>query len=222
MNIVDYIIIGLLLIFAIVGYITGIAKIVLRFAATVGAAVLSRIAASPVSELIYSKCISPSVVDKINEVIPSGSVSWGSAFFDILKSVLPDKVYSIAAFLNLIPDGEYAGETFTAAQIEADYIKPIITKVLVIITCIVLFIVLSIILMLIANALNKVFFEDKKGVIGGLNRLGGALFGAIRGAIVAVVLCLVLNLIAPLISAPSFASLVGGSVICGFVSGIFK
>lgn len=222
MNIIDYVSFGILALFLVFGIKNGIAKVLLRFGATLLSAVAARIGAQYASSYIYDSFLHEKINGKLLEIFPAGSIGGSlSSLIESLKSALPEKVYEIADFLHLLPEKGKFDTLYTVAELEQTYVQPIITKVLLIITTLALFFILSVILMLVVNALNKHFFEDKHGVISTLNRVAGGMFGIVRGAIPVAALCAVLNLIAPIVKSEAFGSLVENSMLCGFIASIF-
>ncbi len=222
MNIIDYVSFGILVLFLVFGIKNGLAKVLLRFGATLLSAVAARIGAQYVSSYLYESFVHEKINAKLLEIFPAGGIGGSlSSLIESLKNALPGKVYEIADFLHLLPEKGKFDALYTVGELEQNYIQPIITKVLLIITTVALFFILSTILILVVNALNKHFFEEKHGVVSTLNRVAGGVFGIVRGAIPVAAGCAVLNLIAPIIKNEAFCTLVENSMLCGFIASIF-
>ncbi len=222
MNWIDLGCIVILLLFALLGIKNGLAKSLLRFAGNIIAAVLAKIASAPVASYLYETFLKTRIQDKLNETFHLEDIS--ASIDEIIAAIresIPEGAYEIAENWGLLPKiKNSAGKILSAADIEQDYIRPIITKVLVIITIIALFIILSVILMLVANMIYKRCFEDKKGVLNKANRIFGGVFGLIRGLIPVGVCCLILCVVAPLATGSNLADLVENSFVCNIVSGL--
>ena len=224
LNLIDYICIAVLLLFVIVAAVKGFAKIVMHFLAYVGAFLGARLASVPVSAFIYENYIQKSVLDKLSEWIPSGSVGASiDAVLSAIQASLSEQAYNIASFLHLLPEeGVFGDSLLTVESIEQSYVQPIVTKVLLIITTIVLFTVFMIILNIIVNMLDKHMFKKKKGAVNTANRILGGLIGVVQGAIPVGAGCMLLNVVAPLIDNAGFAGLVSNSLFCSTIADIFR
>ena len=219
MNVIDIACIILALLFLIVGFRKGLASVLLRLFAGLIAVFAARAASAPLSGIIYSNYIHASVAAKLNEIFPFGSVE--GSLISSAKEAIPASAYKIAAFFELFTDQIIDPEKIhTVDQLETLYVQPILTKVIVIITSVVIFLLLSFILIMIANAINKHFFENRQGAISVLNKVLGGLLGLVRGIIPIAAGCMILNLIASLSGESAFASLVQNSAVCSYIAGI--
>ena len=220
MNVIDIACIVLALVFLFIGLKKGLAKVLLRLFAGMVAVFGSRAAATPIAGTIYTKYVHAAVASKLTEIFPAGSVE--GTVISSAKEAIPASVYKIAEFFGLFAEQVVDPEKMhTVQQIEAAYVQPIFTKVIVIITSVVLFLLLSVILIMIANAINKHFFENRQGVISKLNKILGGLLGLIRGVIPITAGCMILNLIASQSGGSAFATLVQNSAACSYIAGIF-
>ncbi|MBQ7638354.1 MAG: CvpA family protein [Clostridia bacterium] len=225
MNTIDFICLGIIIIFTIIGASKGIISFVLRLVITLISAVGARLAAVPLTDMLYGAVIKDKVTVQLFKLLPSGSVSGGvNALINTITEALPSAAVKIANALHLLPEsGEVIGsEVLSVSQIEADYIRPIVTKVLIIITTLTVFVIASVILNMLAKTISKKFFEKKDGAVNTANRIAGGLFGVVRGAIPAGCLCALLLLVAPLISNEKLTFLVEGSYFCGLISQLFN
>ena len=223
MNIIDITCIVLVLLFLFFGFRRGFAKVLLRFIANLLSVFIARIAALPAASYIYTAFVHDPVQTKMIELFPNGSVEGNiAAIVDSVKASVPDSAYKIADFFQMFTDELLDPEkVHTVAELESAYVQPILTKVIVIITTVGLFLILSVILGLIANMINKRFFENKDGTLGTVNRVLGGIFGLARGIIPIAVGCMILNVLASLSEQSAFSALVQDSVVCGFIAGQF-
>ena len=221
MNVLDFVFIGLLVLFGIAGYRRGMAKVLMRLGATAISLIVARIAAVPLSEYIYNIRIHGIVAEKLNAWLPEGSVGGSlEALVESILNALPEGTEQIVDYLHLLPV-ESGESLYTVAQIENDYVQPIITKVVVLITTVVLFTLFSFILMMIVNAIDNHYFKENHNVIGTINRIGGAVIGFVRGVIPVGIIAVAMNLIAPLLSDQGFTDLVSGSYFCSLLTNLF-
>lgn len=223
MNVIDIVCLALILVIAIIGAKKGIFIVFVQFLALAVSGVAARSASGPVSDYIYTQYVQFRVTERLNGLLPAGSVSGGiqRVIESVVKS-LPENVYKVADFLHLIPSAsESTSEILSVAQIESQYVAPILTKVLSFITMAVIFIVLSVILRLIVHAIDKALFK-KENAISTANKVGGFILGVIKGVIPVVFICVILNLIAPVINNDVLIELVSGSYLCNFIAGILN
>lgn len=222
MTIIDFVCIGVMILFLIAGFIKGFAKTILHLLAYVAAGFAAKFASVPVSDLIYEKAVHEPVHSKLMEMFPSGSI--GGSVGEVLKAIqnsMSESAYKIATFLHLLPDeSKLENSIYTVDKIEETFLQPIITKVLLIVTTIALFVVLMIILSMIVKLIDKLIFKKKKGVVNSVNRFFGGVLGLVQGAIPVLAACMLMNLIAPIIGIAPFSDMVSRSLLCSFVAGI--
>ena len=224
MTVVDYVCIGILWLFLIAAAVKGFAKIIMRFFAFAAAAVGARFAAAPLVDFLYGRFRQATVLQKLNDLIPSGSIGASlDAILDTIRGTLSEPAYNIASFLHLLPEqGAFGDSLLSVETIEANYVQPIVTKVLVIITTVVLFTVFMIILNIAVNLIDKGLFKKKKGAVNAANRILGGIVGLAQGAIPVGVGCLLLNVIAPLTENAVFADMVGNTLFSSTIADIFR
>lgn len=224
MNILDIIAIGLLLIITIISAKKGFMMSLFNIVGYVISAVLSKTMSMPVSAYVYTNYFSDSVLGKLNELIPSGSVQ--GEISEVINNVvasLPEYVQSMISQFELsellVPAETGA---LTVEMIEQTYIAPIMLKIISVVAVVVLFIVISFILRIVFSLINKFFVSKKHNIIRKTNMLLGAILGVVKGAVVSCVLCAVLNVAAPIINNPTVYDFVNGSAICNFVADLLK
>ena len=224
MNAVDILCALIILIVGILGAKRGFFKVFVQFLSIAVAALLAKASAGFVSEKLYELLLQQKVADKLNDLLPGGSVSGGIS--TLVKSIgesLPTGVKKISDSLGLLSGltkGLESREILTVSQIESEYAAPIITKVLTIVTSVLLFVVFALVLRMAANAIDKALFK-KHGVVGTFNRICGFAFGALKGAVPVIFLCLILLVLAPVLEKPLLTAQVDGSFFCNWISNIF-
>lgn len=220
LNIIDIIVAVILLVSAFFAAKKGLFKVLTNCAAYVIAVFVSRMAATPLANFIYSSFCHDKISGYLTGIIPSGqTVSL------TLADILPEKVNKITEFLGLFTDGNALASLNSALSvenIENKFVMPIVSKIIMIVTTVVLFIVLSLILRIVSNWINSVMFKGKNNPAAVLNRGLGFVFGLVRAALPAAIVCEALNLIAPLLSSTTLSELVSGSYVCGFIGGLIK
>lgn len=224
MNILDIIAIGLLLIITFISAKKGFMMSLFNIIGYVISAVLSKTMSMPVSTYVYTNYFSESVLGKLNELIPSGSVQ--GEISEVINNVvasLPEYVQSMISQFELsellVPAETGA---LTVEMIEQTYIAPIMLKIISVVAVVVLFIVISFILRIVFSLINKFFVSKKHNIIRKTNMLLGAILGVVKGVVVSGVLCAVLNVAAPIINNPAVYDFVNGSAICNFVADLLK
>lgn len=223
-NIIDIICIVFVLIFAVYGYSKGIMKFVFHLGVTVVSAFVSRLAAAPLTSFIYNSILQDKITVQLYKFLPSGSVSGGiNSVINTLTEALPESAIRIAESFHLLPENGAAisNNILSVGQIETDYVRPIVTKVVLIITTLAIFIALMVILSVVANLINKKFFKEKHGAVSTANRILGCAFSIVRGAVPIAFICAALILIAPLTGNESLISVVEGSYVCSIIANLF-
>lgn len=224
-NIIDIIAVALIVLITVSSAKKGFMKTLLTLAAFIAAFVGARIAAAPVSEFIYSDYISPLVLEKLNELLPNGSVAGEiDAVIEGILAQFPAALVDIARTYNLLPDFSALSTgtaDLTVASIEELYVAPVLTEIAAIITTLVLFVVLSAILRLVVAMINRFFVSDKHKFVKRTNMLLGAVLGFVKSLIPVAVLGAVLNLIAPAIGNEQLISFVNTSYLCEIVANLF-
>ncbi len=224
-NIIDIIAVALIVLITVSSAKKGFMKTLLTLAAFIAAFVGARIAAAPVSEFIYSDYISSLVLEKLNELLPNGSVAGEiDAVIEGILAQFPAALVDIARTYNLLPDFSALSTgtaDLTVASIEELYVAPVLTEIAAIITTLVLFVVLSAILRLVVAMINRFFVSDKHKFVKRTNMLLGAVLGFVKSLIPVAVLGAVLNLIAPAIGNEQLISFVNTSYLCEIVANLF-
>ena len=104
-NIIDIIAVALVILITVIGAKKGFMKTLLTLGSVFAAFVGARIAAVPVAEFIYSDYISTFVLEKLNELLPNGSVAGEiDAVIEGLLAQFPAALVDIARTYNLLHD----------------------------------------------------------------------------------------------------------------------
>lgn len=224
MNALDIVLIVLVALITLVAAKKGLLWSLMNFAVVILSGTLARLTARPASVLFYRQFLHQKISAELLRILPSGSVSGQIGDrIDAILSELPMPIVSIAKRYGLYPDFSGGTQVLTVEGIEQDYIMPIVTGVLTIIATVLLFIIFFAILKIIAGAINRSLTDTQKHkFIGTTNTVLGAALGAVKGVMLVAIACVVLNLFSSAFSGSSLASQVQGSVLCGFIAGLFQ
>ncbi len=223
MNLIDGIFLGVLVLVMFLSARKGLLYVLLQYAATVCAALLSKGLSIPVSGFIYSRYIQDKVLYSLTEILPHGSAQGEiQSIADSVMGSLPDYIRDLAEQFHVM-DAFHAGSAdpngqLSIAQIESDYIAPVVSKTLSVICLIVLFFILLIGLKILVYFLNKALTSKKDGVLSTANKLLGALLGAARGALVVLAAAVILSFTASFLDEGSFKDMVTNSYVCNYLS----
>ena len=194
----DIILIGIIILFIVIGSFKGLARMVFGLAATFVSWLLASWIAAPAAGWLYNALIEASVKSSVAEAVQklitgaANSVSeviaqlpvWLKGAMDLTGEQLP----SAGAELG----NELAG---TAADTVNTAVRPVIVGFITIILTVVLFFLIRLILRkLLMKPILGLF---KLPVISTLNRILGAVLGAVEGLVVVCILAYLLRLLLP-------------------------
>ena len=199
----------------------GFVWVIMRLAALILSWAAARALAPTVSEAIYTRVVYPRLMPELRTLFSDGFNGTLDELSDALLEVLPEGVGEIAESFGLLPvRGDALKTVLSPEYIEREFVEPIITKLVLIITTLILFLMISSILKLIIHFINKKFFEEKHGVISNINRVFGGVFGLLRGVVTLTVFVQASLLIAPLFGEPAVTYAVTDAWITGVFSSI--
>ncbi len=227
MNILDLVLILVIAVIAIFSAKKGFLLTLLNIATYIVAGILSKIFASPVSSFIYDSFFSSTIISKLYEIMPSGSVQGelNTIVSNVIAS-LPEYVQSLASnfgIADIVSSGtDAATASLTVEMLEATYIAPIVIKVLTIVVSVLLFVLFALLLRVVSSFINKVLTKKKHKLIRGTNMFLGAAFGVVKGTAISAIAAAVLNIAAPLVNNGSLSVFVNESAICNIVAEILK
>lgn len=203
MVLMDYIIIGIVLISLLIGFKKGFFKQLMGFAAILLAVLGARLLTPVTADFVATTAVNQTIDDKI--------VTWLEAKDGIFTTAIssdptPEQLeqamgetglpgFIVNAIVKHFDIEVPAGETKTFAQL----LSPEITRVIVVaITFIILIIVLWLVFFILAKILNKVF---SFGVLGIINRILGGGMGLVKSVITVSLILLGLSVVAGLVPA---------------------
>lgn len=223
---IDLILLGIILVFVIVGICRGFLITLLHLGATVVAYIGARVASQPVADFVYSNFLLSGINKKLLEVFPSGSIEGEfQTWIDSVIAQLPSGISSIAETFGFYPDVSAMfskDTTYTVEMIEEQYIRPIVAGAVAILAMIVLFAIFTVILRIICKFIDKRLTDkDNHRFVNSINKLLGGLFGLLKGIIPAGIGACAINLVAPMINNDTFTTAVAESKICEFASNLF-
>lgn len=229
MNIVDFLLVILIAVVAVISAKKGFLMSLFNIIAYIAAGFLAKIFSSPVASYVYSAYLSDKVLSKLNELMPSGSMEGE------LQSIIEGVFDSLPGFLGTLVDHldivdevllgldlTGSGQTLTVAVIEADYLAPMILKVISAIAVVVLFILFSVVLRMVLSLINKGLTSKKHKLFRRTNAFLGAALGVVKGIIPAGLICAVLNIAVPALGNEKLLEFVSGSYFCGLIADILK
>ena len=226
MNIVDIALIVVIAVIAIISAKKGFLMTIFNIAAYAIAGVASKLFSSPVGAYVYENFFSAKILNKLEELMPSGSVE-GEVSTVVTNAVesLPEYIqaliyrFDVVSFMN-----EQAPQTeaLTVDVLESMYLAPAVTNVLSIVSSVVLFALFLFVSRLIFGLINKSLTDKKHKVVKGTNTFFGAAFGVVKGTAIAALFAAVFNIAAPGVNNESLTELVNGSIICNMVAEILK
>lgn len=227
MNYIDLALIAVVLVFAIIGIYRGFLLSMLHFGSSIVAGIAAKILSVPASSLIYDNFFKKPISGQLLKLMPSGSVQGElQSVIDKAFSGLPDIVSNATSQFGLYPDAAQIASgtgTYTVEYIENDILRPIISNIIAMIVVIILFIVFVFILRLVCYFINRLLTNKKKHkIINRTNKLLGGLFGLLKGIIPAGLAAVAINLIASYSDNASFLAYASQSVVCNFVSDLFR
>lgn len=226
MNYLDIILLAVLVLCTYLSARRGLFHVLSQYLASIAAFILARLLCTPAARLIYSNYFAGQVQLKLNELLPSGSVSGQmDSLTDTVVQSLPDVVQKIVTqfrLTELLHTGATQAETLTVSEIETLYVAPIVIKAFSIVTMFVIFVLLALILKTAIYYLNKALFGEKDSKFQGINKFLGALLGVARGVLFMFVFAFLLNIAASFLPENEFHTTVASSYICNYVSTILS
>lgn len=225
--IIDIVIVGIILLFVLVGIKRGFIKEIVSLVGVIIAAVLAVTLSGAGSTFIYDSFIDGKVQDTVSNSIVSAV---GNDAGEILENI-PQKFITAGEGLGinveeLVNDnmGETVEQTASsvASTVSVKIVRPIISGIIRVVLFILIFIIAKILIGWLGRVLNII---AKLPVIGGANTLLGGVVGFIRGIIFALILCFVVIIIVDVKPTGLFgitSETVENSVIFDFLAGILR
>lgn len=222
MNLIDIAVIVFIFAVTLISAKKGFIKAIFNLSAYALAGVVSKIFVNPVTSYVYDSFLRVKVIDVLENMLPSGSVSGEiNTVVESALSSLPSFVTSLASHFGITASSvtsEISNETLSIEFIESEYLAPVVSAVVSVIVLILLFILFAIVFRIIFSFVDKALNSDKHKVIRSSNRILGAILGFIKSLIPAGVICAVLNIASPVISNESFSVMVTESFFCKLIA----
>lgn len=185
----------IIVVFAIVGFKTGAAKVIARLLALVCAFVLSLFLSHFLAELVYNTFIRQAVMDNITKVINDSALASASDKATALLEGLPELLSNSLVYFGI--DNARIASLFdvkAAEKIQSLIMTPVV-GVISIILFIILFIILLFLLKKVFSFVAKVF---RLPVIRVIDSAVGLVFGLLEGGFAVYILAFLLRLAIPL------------------------
>jgi uncharacterized membrane protein required for colicin V production len=227
MNIIDFIVLGLIAIIAVASAKKGFLMSLFNVVAYVISGFFSKLFCNPVTEYVYEYYMQEKVLMKLNELLPSGSVDGEiSTVIDNTLNSLPVFFTGMAEVFGIYDvSGSAAINTeaaLTVEVIESDYIGPIVLNIISVVVLVLLFVFFSMLFRFILSFVNRTLTKKKHKLIRGTNMFLGAAIGVIKGIIPAGILCALVNIAAPVLNNELLYQYASDSYFCNLVADLLK
>lgn len=194
--VIDLIIVGIVLLFAVISAKKGFVKTVVEMVGFVAAIVIALTVSAPIAEFTYDKVIEPPILASISQEATdnvSGIVNdiW-EKMPEFIITKAEEKGHTQERVTESINAGMSSGAQTAVKATSQNVFKPIATSLLGLVFSAIIAIVLILLVKPIAKIVNGIFSFS---IIGKANRALGAVVGILKGAVFAVVFCLLINLI---------------------------
>ena len=201
--ILDFIIIAVVAIAAVIGYRRGLAKTVFAFAGTLLAMVAAYLTARYLANFIYKSFIISAVSESVQSSFSQTVTSADSVASDALES-LPAFFSGILGFfgVNGVSLGSAIDVKSTAEGVTGamnSVLAPVLISVMTVAFIILLFIIFKLLIRLLSKVILKIF---ELPVIRVVNRILGGVFGLCEGLLLIYAAILIIRIIFPYIDAP--------------------
>lgn len=177
----------------------------------------------PVAELAYDSLVRPSVTEAVQKSIESGGNSAqaaADAVFDSMPAFLEKAAGNIGITRQSTEEQCSAvisqGAASAADAVAAHAVEPVIMSIFKFLAMLIMLVLLMCIVRAVSRMLNAVI--SKTPLIGGANRVLGAVLGALKGGIIALLAAALLVIILPLTE--NGGTLIDSSYVLGFVSSL--
>ena len=205
-----------LLIFLVAGCVRGFLRITLATFSLLITLVLAGALAGPLSNFVETgTAIGPRIQDRIREYVSDQLDGLADTVDDAEDSLISSLPLPASVKQDLIDHNTVAGYLDKGAGSFADYIAVSLTHMVVWLLCyvllsIVIFLIIRLIMRL-SNLLNRV------PVLGGVNRLAGAIIGLAEGVLILWVICLIIMMMAGSQFGISCEKVIKDSVFLNFI-----
>lgn len=194
----DFIMILIVLVFAVVGYVRGAIRSVLSFVGGIVSFIIAIFAGNHLSPYIYDMFFKQSINNKVAESVDSALQNGAGSIGENVTNALPDFLKGFVDSSDIINSlnsvtGETSQEiTNAAAEAVQQAVSPIIISIISLCVTIIAFILLKIIIGIICHLADVV---NKIPVIGTANRITGGVIGLVYGILVVMIIIFIANAI---------------------------
>lgn len=196
----DIIVIAILAICAFSSAKRGFVRTIIEFVGFLLAIYISFTVSGSVAESVYEKNIEPKIVNSVTEKVSATSLNTVDDTVNTIWSGLPAIVKNSATFFGV--ESDTIADTVNQRLSDTNDIKniaettaekavePIVVPLIKSIVGTTIFIVLMFVVKMLARILGKMF---KLPIIGGINRILGAILGLGKGLVISVIVCMALS-----------------------------
>lgn len=198
----DIVLVGILLLFIIIGYKKGAVKTLIGFlgsiVAVVAAFVLSFFLADALFSLLFRTPLLNAIDGTLNDSTGLSVAEQINAVLDALPGFISNAIHSAGTQEQI--SSALAGGVQNAAEAIVDYVaRPVVVMLLRIILVVLLMIVFSLVVKLVAKTGDRI---ARLPLLTQLNSLLGVVIGLIKGAFILLLLTAVLRICLPMVSSP--------------------
>lgn len=191
----DIIIVAIVTFAVIISAKKGFVRTAIELFGFILAIILAFTLSEPVSELVYDKFVSPSVVAAVEDSISDDTDNAIDAVWDKLPSFITNSGFSDISkdtLFESIEKNTAEGSASVAEHISQTVVRPNAVKIISIFVSAILVIILSILIRILARFINKIFTFS---LLGKINTVLGGVLGFGKGVAFSVIFCMIISLI---------------------------
>ena len=221
---IDIILVGVIALIVFISYKKGIISTVIDLVAGLAAFALAKIIAPVAAQGLYNGIVKQIAIDFLTEKYNGIESSLADAIANATSSLefLPEGILSYIESAGLLDSQALAsgmmGEITTVAQLEAQFVAPVVTGILNLLCFAVISVLLVIALKFVGRFVSR--FVTSFQFTAKIDRSVGAAFGFLKGTLYAFIIAAVVSVVS--FASESFASLTADSYFCMIVSALFS
>lgn len=191
--ILDLIIIGIVIIFALLSIKRGFVRTIIEIIGFLFAIIFANKVCPILAGFTYDKLLEPTIIKSLS------GMSFNSNSLSAIEEGIPDFIlnllgngFNLQNFQSIINENISNGLETAVMSASQTVIKPIIAQVLTLIYTIFLTTILLLIVSILARIINKLFSFS---FVGKINKVLGAGLGVIKGIIISAIFCTIIALV---------------------------
>ena len=221
---IDIILVGIIALVVFISYKKGIISTVIDLVAGVAAFALAKIIAPVAAEGVYNSIVKQIAIDFLTEKYNGIENSLADAIANATASLefLPEGILSYIESAGFLDSEALAagmmGEITTVAQLESQFVAPVVIAILNLLCFAVISVLLVIALKFAGKFVSR--FVTSFQFTAKIDRSVGAAFGFLKGVLYAFIIAAVVSVIS--FASESFAAMTSDSYFCAIVSALFS